>query len=154
MGATDRVIGAHGIDSFVDEEDFDELDEFIRGRQATNPGFLAALEDAAHRSALLHQMVGHRQSSLTQKQVADRMGTTQSAISDLEGGTSDPRLSTLFRYARALDLRLRMRVARETTDGTVPILFARANEHTSEARLRRRQCTAAAWNNEGRRLVG
>lgn len=39
---------------------------------------------------------------LSQADVADRIGTTQSAIARLESGQSDPRLSTLERYARAV----------------------------------------------------
>jgi transcriptional regulator with XRE-family HTH domain len=38
------------------------------------------------------------------------MRTTQSAISDLENGSTDPRLSTLQRYARAVGCQLEIRV--------------------------------------------
>ena len=40
--------------------------------------------------------------NLTQAQLAERMGTTQNAISRLESGESNPRLDTLVRAARAL----------------------------------------------------
>jgi predicted transcriptional regulator len=36
---------------------------------------------------------------LTQAYVAERMGTTQPYIARLESATSDPRLSTILRYA-------------------------------------------------------
>ncbi len=39
---------------------------------------------------------------LSQADIAERIGTTQSAIARLESGRSDPRLSTLERYARAV----------------------------------------------------
>jgi transcriptional regulator with XRE-family HTH domain len=39
---------------------------------------------------------------ISQAEVASAMGTTQSAVSDLERGATDPRLSTLQRYARAV----------------------------------------------------
>ena len=40
--------------------------------------------------------------NLTQAQLAERMGTTQNAISRLESGESNPRLDTLVRAAHAL----------------------------------------------------
>jgi transcriptional regulator with XRE-family HTH domain len=43
---------------------------------------------------------------MSQKQVAQAMQTTQSAVSELEGGATDPRLSTLQRYARAVGAEL------------------------------------------------
>jgi ribosome-binding protein aMBF1 (putative translation factor) len=43
---------------------------------------------------------------LTQKQVATHMKTTQSAVSEIELMTSNPTVSTLQRYVRALGYRL------------------------------------------------
>lgn len=44
---------------------------------------------------------------LTQGQVAKQMGTTQSALSELESGkTRDPGVRTLIRWAAALDVQL------------------------------------------------
>jgi transcriptional regulator with XRE-family HTH domain len=40
---------------------------------------------------------------LTQKKVAKRMGTTQSAVSEFESVNADARFSTLIRYAQAID---------------------------------------------------
>lgn len=45
---------------------------------------------------------------LTQAQLAERMGTTQSVIARLEGGHTTPSLSTLSRYAEATGSRLRV----------------------------------------------
>lgn len=50
---------------------------------------------------LLHARISQ---GLTQAKLAERMGTTQSAISDLESGTYDPRLHTLVRWAHALGM--------------------------------------------------
>ncbi len=45
------------------------------------------------------------EAGLTQAQVAERMGTTQSVIARLEGGRSLPSLKTLYRYADATGTR-------------------------------------------------
>lgn len=45
---------------------------------------------------------------LTQAQVAERMGTTQSVVARLEGGRSAPTWKTLQRYASATGSRLRV----------------------------------------------
>ena len=68
-----------------------------------DPEFLGHLEDAACRSDVISGLTDIRCAmELSQKKVAKAMGTTQSAVSELEGGATDPRLSTLQRYARAV----------------------------------------------------
>ena len=47
---------------------------------------------------------------LTQRQLAERIGTKQSAISRLESGVYNPSLSFLYKIADALDARLRVSV--------------------------------------------
>lgn len=47
---------------------------------------------------------------LSQRDVAVAMGTAQSAVSDIERGQVEPRLSTLARYVRACGARLDVRV--------------------------------------------
>jgi transcriptional regulator with XRE-family HTH domain len=47
---------------------------------------------------------------LSQTEVAARMGTSQSAVARLESGSADIRLSTLERYAAALDQQLDWRL--------------------------------------------
>jgi len=42
---------------------------------------------------------------LTQEQVAERMGTTQSAIARIESGKTLPSMKTLTRYAPAMNMR-------------------------------------------------
>ncbi len=46
---------------------------------------------------------------LTQKELAERMNTTQSVIARLESGSANPSLATLKRLADALDARLVVR---------------------------------------------
>lgn len=52
-----------------------------------------------------------REASLSQTEVAARMGTSQSVVARLESGQIDARLSTLQRYAAAIghDLELALR---------------------------------------------
>ncbi len=52
---------------------------------------------------------------LTQGEVAQRMGTTQSAIARLESGKQAPSLRTVQRYARAVGARAVVRIERATT---------------------------------------
>src|SRR4051794_36635076 len=83
------------------------LQDFLDERLADDPHLRTALEDERQRSALLRGLIRKRTTAgMTQATVAKGMGTTQSAVSDLEAGSTDPRLSTLQRYARAIGCRL------------------------------------------------
>lgn len=88
----------------TDASERDDLDDML-GEIAADPDARAAYEDALLREGLLESLVNARK-RLSQKTVASAMGTTQSAISDIENGRVDPRLSTLQRYARAVGKRL------------------------------------------------
>jgi DNA-binding XRE family transcriptional regulator len=85
--------------------------EFL-SRAAKRKGFTEAYEalDAEYR--LINEMLKARtRAGLTQEAVADRMGTTKSAVSRLEAiGKHSPSLATLKRYAEAVgcDLRVKM----------------------------------------------
>jgi transcriptional regulator with XRE-family HTH domain len=73
--------------------------------------FWGHFEDAEVRSCLLRELIGARAAAgFTQATVAKAMETTQSAVSQLEGGSTDPRLSTLQRYARAVGAHLLVRL--------------------------------------------
>jgi transcriptional regulator with XRE-family HTH domain len=70
------------------DEEFAFLDEFLKARSAAG---------------------------ITQAEVAERIGTTQSAIARLESGRGrhSPSLATLQKYARALGCRLELRLINE-----------------------------------------
>lgn len=63
-----------------------------------------ALEEEFRPLRILAEM--RRASQLTQAQLAEKMKTQKSNISRLENGNTDPRLSTLFSYARALGVEI------------------------------------------------
>ena len=72
------------------------------------PGFAEAAE---RRQSLASALASRRlELGLSQTEVAARMGTSQSAVARLESGASDTRLSTLERYAMALQMRLDLRL--------------------------------------------
>jgi transcriptional regulator with XRE-family HTH domain len=65
------------------------------------PGFD---EMARRRRALAGTLVARRlEVGMSQTEVAARMGTSQSAVARLESGQGDVRLSSLERYAAAVD---------------------------------------------------
>ncbi len=70
------------------EEEFAFLDEFLKARAAAG---------------------------MSQAEIADRMGTTQSAVARLESGRGkhSPSLATLRKYARALGYRVDLRLVKE-----------------------------------------
>ena len=58
---------------------------------------------------------------LSQTAVAERMGTTQSAVSDLESGRGDAQLNTWQRYARAVSRRFAFSLERPHTPVQIPV---------------------------------
>jgi len=90
-------------------DDHDELDDLIADLNE-DPTTRAAMEDAAELYRLLDALRAIRKTQhLKQKDIAAAMGTTQSAVSKIEGGASDPQITTLMRYARAVGVRIPLR---------------------------------------------
>lgn len=85
------------------EEEFNFLDQFLEARAAA---------------------------SLTQTQVAKRIGTTQSAIARLESGKGKhlPSLATLQKYAQVLGCRLELRLVKKAKIHKVQNLTNRSNQ--------------------------
>ncbi len=70
------------------------------------PDVRAAYDAQAEEFALARELIAARtQAGLTQADVAERMGTTQSTVARLEGGKAAPSLRSLQRYARAVGCR-------------------------------------------------
>ena len=85
--------------------------EFL-ARAAKRKGFAEAYDALALEYHLADQMLRARaRAGLTQDAVAERMGTTKSAISRLESaGKHAPSLATLKRYASAVGCELQVRL--------------------------------------------
>jgi ribosome-binding protein aMBF1 (putative translation factor) len=74
-----------------------------------DPDYVREFEAQAEEFALATALIGARaQAGLTQAELAERMGTTQSAIARMEGGKGRPSTSTLAKLAKATGTRLRV----------------------------------------------
>lgn len=81
-----------------------DFDDFLN-----DPEIKVAFEDAQMRSDITERLRGVRKEGrFSQRAVAEAMGTTQSAVSDFERGETDPQLSTIQRYARAVGATVRV----------------------------------------------
>jgi DNA-binding XRE family transcriptional regulator len=80
------------------------LDELIEESVPRDPEFPRLLAEARERRAKLRALAQLRiGNGLTQSQVAARMRTSQAVVARIESGDVDTKLSTLERYARAVD---------------------------------------------------
>lgn len=85
--------------------------EFL-SRARERRGFREAYEALDSEYRIIRELLEARiRAGLTQEAVAERMGTTKSAVSRLEGsGKHAPSLATLRRYAEAVDCDLEVRL--------------------------------------------
>lgn len=73
-------------------------------------------DDEAFYAAIARQVAEQRAArNLSQRELAELCGTTQSAIARFEAGTRPPRLDTLRRMAEALDCALDVTLRPRTT---------------------------------------
>ena len=81
-------------------------------RARTRKGFAEAYEALTPEYEVIGQLLKARtRAGLTQDAVAERMGTTKSAVSRLEGsGKHAPSIATLRKYAQAVGCELRVRL--------------------------------------------
>jgi transcriptional regulator with XRE-family HTH domain len=82
----------------------------LRDRRMTSPAARAAYE-AARAAYEVGRMIRELREArgLSQRELAERMGTTQSVVGRLEAGGSRPTIVTLERVAQALGLQLEVR---------------------------------------------
>lgn len=87
----------------------DELGAYVEQSKQDDPAFRVAYEDAERLHEIIDKLVKLRKAlRLNQTEVARRMGVRQPTVSGFETEGSDPRLSTLQRYARAVEAALRV----------------------------------------------
>lgn len=81
----------------------------LKARLMQNPEVREEYAQADAEFSLIEDMIRARtDAKLTQAQLAERIGTTQSAIARLEGGKISPSIATLRRYAKATGHQLRV----------------------------------------------
>ena len=89
-----------------------DLKKYISKRKKTDADFAEEFDigyDNFKLGILLRQ--AREEAGLTQEEVAQRMKTKKSAISRIENHAEDIKLSTLEKFAQALGLTLKLRVA-------------------------------------------
>lgn len=83
----------------------------VKGKLLNSAAAHKAHEEAVDEIRAIQLMAEIRKvGKVTQDEVAAKMGTQKSNISRLENGKTDPRLSTLFSYARALGLEIELSI--------------------------------------------
>lgn len=83
-----------------------DLQTFKR-EQMKDPAFKREYDKLAPRYAVISEMIAARiKKGVTQKELAERVGTTQSSIARLEGGNVNPSLDFLERVAGVLGHKL------------------------------------------------
>ncbi|MEY4225931.1 MAG: hypothetical protein RL190_688 [Actinomycetota bacterium] len=98
----------------------DALDEIIARAAVRWPDYMNGfLAESARRQLLIDLGEIRRARGLTQTQVAATMGTSQSAVAKLERGESDPRMSTVARFALAVGHRIEYAIVPLSDDSAV-----------------------------------
>jgi len=84
-------------------------------RWMKEPGFKEGYDALDEEFNLASQLIEARtRAGLTQSEVAERMGTSQSTVARLESAAAQPSLSTLKRFAKATGARVRITLESES----------------------------------------
>ena len=83
----------------------------LKAELLARPDTRTEYEAQADEFAVARELIAARtQAGLTQADVAERMGTTQSTVARLEGGKALPSMRSLQRYAQAVGCRAVVRL--------------------------------------------
>lgn len=83
----------------------------LKAELLSDAATLKEYESLATEFESAHELVAARsRAGLTQEEVAERMGTTQSTVARLESGKRPPSLRTVQRYAQAVGARAVLRL--------------------------------------------
>ena len=81
----------------------------LKKRWMKEPGFKEGYDALEEEFTLASMLIEARaKANLSQAELAEKMGTSQSTIARLESGAAKPSLSTLERFAKATGMRLRV----------------------------------------------
>lgn len=87
----------------------DDLEKLLN-EQLKNPEFKKEWEDFQPEYQLMKQIIAERiKQNMTQKELADKMGTKQANISRIENGNANPSLDFLKRLAESLGKKLEIK---------------------------------------------
>ena len=79
--------------------------DYVADRETRDAAFKEARQELRPQYEFRRALIGARVAAgLTQAQLAERLGTTQSAVSRLESGVQTPTLDTLYRLAEVLSV--------------------------------------------------
>ncbi|MEO5338067.1 MAG: helix-turn-helix domain-containing protein [Magnetospirillum sp. WYHS-4] len=85
--------------------------EKLHRKWMKDPAYKAAYEALEPEFALARELIEARaKAGLTQAEVAERMGTTQSVVARIESGRNPPNLKTLEKYAHAVGRRVKLKL--------------------------------------------
>jgi DNA-binding XRE family transcriptional regulator len=85
---------------------------FLKENLENDPEFKEIWENNAQKRELVKTIIALRiKEHLTQEDLAEKMGTQQSAISRLESGKFNPSVDFLFRIAKALNRKVEINFA-------------------------------------------
>jgi transcriptional regulator with XRE-family HTH domain len=83
----------------------------IKARLLADPEVQAEYERLAPEFEIANTLVRARaKAGLSQKEIAERMGTTQSAVARIESGKTSLRTATIQRYAEAIGCRVELKL--------------------------------------------
>lgn len=86
----------------------------LHDKWMADPEYRQAFEALAPEFELARELISARtRAGLSQAEVAERMGTTQSVVARIESGRQKPSTRTLERYARATGSRIRIALVPE-----------------------------------------
>jgi len=135
-------------------EELDDLDRMIND-YSTDPEFVESLRAAEDRTRLRTMLLAQRVGiGASQTEVAEKMGTTQSYISDFENGAGDPLLSTYQRYARSVGLRLMLSLEARPVARSVPVFSLNASFKNPGNRYRPLAVVTDSWTIETSERIG
>lgn len=85
----------------------DDFEKYLDERLEKDKEFKKIWEEEAFKREILKMLVEMRiKEGLTQKQLAERLSTTRSYISQIESGKGNPNLNFLVKLGRALNKKL------------------------------------------------